>query len=260
MGAVHGVYLKYVALSAASYVGYSLCYSTANADQDVQREVSTSSVNYYGQYTFLYSCALNGAIAVMFKLRRGMGLLGKNSKTGQIPLWSYIVYFPFHLPTLLYTYLHFKKDQKKKLPVPPASEVLPGWWVGGCYGHLLDKKWGGVIDLTSEFPETCINSTEGYLLVASWDGVPPPPAKLDEAALFASESIMKGPVLVHCAHGRGRSTTVMCASLVKAGLCSKWEDALKVIQKGRSVCKLNSSMRKALSEWQDTYVDSKKSI
>ena len=117
-----------------------------------------------------------------------------------------------------------------------------------------------VIDLTSEFPETCINSTEGYLLVASWDGVPPPPAKLDEAALFASESIMKGSVLVHCAHGRGRSTTVMCASLVKAGLCSKWEDALKVIQKGRSVCKLNSSMRKALSGWQDTYVDSKKSI
>ena len=60
--------------------------------------------------------------------------------------------------------------------------------------------------------------------------------------------------------GRGRSTTVMCASLVKAGVCDNWEEALKAIQKGRSVCKLNSSMRKALTEWQNVYMENKKGI
>jgi hypothetical protein len=51
-----------------------------------------------------YSTILNGVIAALFKMELGMALLGKNRKTGQIPNWSYIVFFPFHLPTLLYTY------------------------------------------------------------------------------------------------------------------------------------------------------------
>lgn len=36
--------------------------------------------------------------------------------------------------------------------------------VGGCYSHELNKKWGGVIDLTNEFPERCINQTQSYML------------------------------------------------------------------------------------------------
>mmetsp|Transcript_13252 Transcript_13252/g.17336 ORF Transcript_13252/g.17336 Transcript_13252/m.17336 type:complete len:251 (+) Transcript_13252:31-783(+) len=249
MGAVHGVYLKYVALSAISYACYSACGEAAEDD---------AFPLMIGRHVLAYSTAVNGVIAALFKLRWGMGLLGKDQITGQIPTWSYILWFPFHYPTLLYTHLHNKKDQNKKPPVPPASEVLPGWWVGGCYGHLIENiKWAGVVDLTSEFPETTEN--DAYLLVASWDGVPPNPEKLEEAATFANEAHKKGHVLVHCAHGRGRSTTVMCAALVKAGEADTYEEALKLIQKGRSVCKLNSSMRKALSAWQATYIDGKKS-
>lgn len=97
------------------------------------------------------------------------------------------------------------------------------------------------------------------MLVASWDGVPASPEKLEEAATFAVEARKKGDVLVHCAHGRGRSTTLMCAALVKAGLFSNWEEAFeKGIKPGRSVCKLNRRMRSALSEWQRIYVDDKK--
>ena len=194
MGAVHGVYLKYVAFSAISYAGYVTC-------QGMDDGSNGESYAYYGRNVFAYSCIVNGAIAVMFKLRKGMSLLGKDKKTGKIPLWSYLLWFPFHGPTVLYTYLHNMKDQKKKPPVPPASEVLPGWWVGGCYGHVLGKSWGGVVDLTSEFPETCINATKQYMLIASWDGVPPPPEKLEAAAVFASEAHKSGDVLVHCAHG-----------------------------------------------------------
>ena len=58
---------------------------------------------------------------------------------------------------------------------------------------------------------------------------------------------------------RGRSTTLMCAALVKAGLFATWEEAFeKGIKPGRSVCKLNKRMKAALTEWQRIYVDGKK--
>merc|ERR1711957_740274 len=64
-----------------------------------------------------------------------------------------------------------------------------------------------------------------------------------------------GDGLVHCAHGRGRSTTVMCACLVKFGLYPNWEAALEAIKKRRRVAKLNRAMRAALTAWQAKYVD-----
>lgn len=72
------------------------------------------------------------------------------------------------------------------------------------------------------------------------------------------DRIKQGDVLIHCAHGRGRSTTTMCAALVKAGLFPTWQDAFeKGIKPGRSVCKLNKRMRDTLQMWQDIYVDKK---
>ena len=119
----------------------------------------------------------------------------------------------------------------------------------------------GVIDLTVEFPETTINRTSSYLSVPTWDGVPASPAQLDDGANFAVAAMRNhgGNILVHCAHGRGRSTTMMCACLVKAGLYPNWQEAFeKGIKPGRPVCKLNKRMRQALTQWQEEYVDGKK--
>ena len=194
-----------------------------------------------------------------------MGLVGKDKETGQIPLWSKILFFPFHIPTYLYTHIHTRMHEPK---VPVASEVLPGWWVGGCYGHEIDTDWVAVIDLTVEFPESTFTRTSAYLSIPTWDGVPASPAQLDEGATFAVNAIQHhqgddgggaGNVLVHCAHGRGRSTTMMCACLVKAGLYANWQEAFeKGIKPGRSVCKLNRRMQEALTQWQEEYVDGKK--
>lgn len=276
MGAVHGVYLKYVGLSAISYAGYSFMVADGDiADLIVKsggfRNLLTATASSGGiEFSPLmmkiaaaailkYSTILNGLIATLFKLEVGMGMIGKDSKTGQIPLWSYLLYFPFHLPSILYTRVHANGDKKKNPPLPFASEVQPGWYVGGTYSHELNKEWGGVIDLTVEFPERCINHTKSYLLCATWDGVPASPERLEEAAKFAVEARKKGDVLIHCAHGRGRSTTLMCAALVRSGLFDNWKDAFeKGIKPGRSVCKLNKRMRDTLTEWQTLYVDNKK--
>lgn len=305
MGAVHGVYLKYVGLSAISFAGYHmmmgnvgpmdplplsstdrLLLATSSGISDGSGGAMMPLLRIGTSYVLGYSALLNGGIAAMFKLRRGMSLIGKDRRRGTIPLWSYALFFPFHIPTYAYTWIHtklgkmkpFSKDSEaksrgkaKKVPVPVASEVQPGWWVGGCYANRLKKEWAGVVDLTVEFPERCRHHTMRYLCLPTWDGVPCSPEQLEDAAIFCVQAREdwtreKGAegepnILIHCAHGRGRSTTVMCAALVKMGLFANWEEALeKGIRPGRPVCKLNKMMRKNLTEWQRIYVDGKKGI
>lgn len=266
MGTVHGVYLKYVGISALSYVSYSTLMGKDEALGDL---LAANDLTRFIPALYLgYSTLLNGLIATLFKLERGMAIIGKDPATGNIPLWSYILFAPFHIPTKLYTHFHtlhstYKVPGKDGEPdrkelVPVASVVQPGWYVGGCYADALNHEWACVIDLTVEFPESCIDHTKEYLSVPTWDGVPASPEQLEFAATFAVDARKKhgGDVLVHCAHGRGRSTTVMCACLVKEGLYPNWEEAFeKGIKPGRSVCKLNVRMRQNLAAWQAKFVD-----
>jgi protein-tyrosine phosphatase len=274
MGTVHGVYLKYVGISALSYAGYSMLADPSSSSfSSISEEENKALLSMLPALVMGYSAFINGIIAILFKSEWGMGVIGKDKTSGQIPIWSYVVFFPFHIPTILYTHIHTRISHTSSstttttknaanggtTKVPVASEVQSGWWVGGCYGHELNKDWGGVVDLTVEFPESCRSRTKHYLSAPTWDGVPLSPADLESAATFAVEARQDGAVLVHCAHGRGRSTTVMCACLVKAGLFASWEDAFdKGIKPNRSVCKLNRRMRENLTAWQAEYVDGKK--
>ncbi|EJK63381.1 hypothetical protein THAOC_15960 [Thalassiosira oceanica] len=263
MGAVHGVYLKYVGLSAVSYAGYTVCVGgfgpvgiepLPSTGGDIlattmigERSTLIPLLRLGASSILKYSALLNGTVAVLFKLRRGKmkpPVKDDDNKTA---------------PT-------------KKVPVPVASEVQPGLWVGGVYSDRLGKEWAGVVDATSEFPERCRGSTKRYLCLPTWDGVPACPEDLEKAAEFivearenwnqlAKEGKVEGEphILVHCAHGRGRSTTIMCAAMVRLGLYSNYEEALeKGIRPVRPVCKLNKMMRTSLSEWQRIYVEGSK--
>ena len=100
--------------------------------------------------------------------------------------------------------------------------------------------------------------------------MPPPPEKIELAAQAAARCIKEGAVMVHCAHGRGRSTTVMVACLVRAGLHADWEEAsshpahishllsglhadweeaFRAVKAARPVVALNEKMRAALRAW-----------
>jgi len=208
-------------------------------------------------YLLLCHVALvNGMIWILFNLRMGMTILSKDPKTGQIPLISYLLFPGFFLPCYLYTAI--SKMQDKKKGIAAANEILPGWWIGGRHCDELERKWSGTIDMTCEFPESCADTTERYLLLPCWDGVPPTPDLLERAANFAVEARANGDVMVHCAHGRGRSTCVMCACLVRAGAFPTWQAALEACKEKRSCVKLNRSMRAALDAWQADYVEKQK--
>ena len=75
-----------------------------------------------------YSAAVLMGIAIGFVTRKGMHALGKSPLTGTVPFWSYLVFWPFHLQTWLYTTLHTYLALQHGVPV--ATEVAPGWWLG----------------------------------------------------------------------------------------------------------------------------------
>ena len=235
MGAVHGVHLKYAAMSA-------MC--TTGAVYHGREPDSTHLV----LGLLWYAALVHALITALFVLRRGEWVLGKR-QDGTVPYWSLVVWAAFHAPTWLYTYVHTAASK-----VPVASEVHPGWWIGGRYANRLGHgKWACTIDLTVEFPEACFGESAQYLLLPCWDGTPPSVQGMERAARLAAECHQRGDIMVHCAHGRGRSTCVMVACLVRAGEFANWRDAFESVRRERKGVKLNSKMTRRLDEWAATF-------
>ena len=119
-----------------------------------------------------YSACVHFIISAGFISKSGMWILGKDPNTGQVPSWSYVLWAAFFIPTYLYTALHAGYADKKH-GVPVASEVDDAFWIGGRYAAQPKKKWALTIDLTVEFDEGCMDTSDEYLLLRCWDGVPP---------------------------------------------------------------------------------------
>lgn len=56
-------------------------------------------------------------------------------------------------------------------------------------------------------------------------------------------------VLVHCAHGHGRSAEVLLACMIAAGSYKTHQEGLAAYQKLRAKCKLNKSQQRNLEEY-----------
>ena len=234
MGAVHGVAYKYVAIAAAASYGAYL-----------------SQPHSYARLGLGLIGATNSVIVVLFVADRGTQLLGKDAVTGKAPWYRALPWAGFLLPTWLYTYVHTLVGR-----VDTATEVAPGWWLGGRYADRAPgrpERWAGVLDLTVELPERCLDLCDDYLLVRCWDGAAPHLQDLEHAAAFCATARRRGPVLVHCAHGRGRSTTAMCAALVRAGVDRDWRGAFERCRRARPCVRLNKRMRAALDAWAAEY-------
>ncbi len=252
MGAVHGVHLKYAAMSAASALGAYRLTGPNEAEhlQGLMSGALPPREHAYGValvVLLLWAAFVHALITSLFLLRRGQWVIGKR-EDGVVPLWSLALWSAFHFPTWLYTWVHTELS-----PLPVASEVYPGWYIGGRYGARLGKKWAATIDLTVEFTEGCLASSREYMCIPTWDGQPPPPEQIERAARFGAAAAARGDVMVHCAHGRGRSTCVMVACLVRAGVYTTWREAFDGISPRRPGIKINGKMRRALDEWEAAY-------
>lgn len=59
------------------------------------------------------------------------------------------------------------------------------------------------------------------------------------------------PVLVHCAHGHGRSLVLMCAILVVSGRAGDFLEAYRMVKAARPRVRLNNSQHASLVRWQE---------
>ena len=118
MGAVHGVVLKYVGLTAVSGLGLAVSQETSSMRLPLTVVMLTNMV-----------------IVVLFTLDRGTFLLGKNPKTGRVPLPFYVAWCGFVVPTWLYTKIHTVYG-KTFHDIPEAIETMQNAAVDVCQ-HIL---------------------------------------------------------------------------------------------------------------------------
>jgi hypothetical protein len=169
-------------------------------------------------------------------------LPGKDTLTGKIPLYRVLLFLPYYtavgiLMVISIVWSYFNKYQH-------CTEIAPGIFVGD-YFSSFSREWAAVIDITNEFPR--LNRSGEYLNIQSWDGCPPTIESLQRAVTFSITS--DRPLLIHCAHGKGRSVTVACAVLVALKVCGSVEEAMMRCKSLRPQSRVNPRMRTRLIEW-----------
>ena len=180
---------------------------------------------------------------------RWPGLLGKKP-AGNLPLSSYVVFWPFHLLNYASLILFRWSGQSA-----PFTEILPGLYLGGRVSSrdvraLTESRISAVLDLTSEFSEIhSLREATAYMCIPLLDRTAPSAAELDTAIRFIREQSQRGPVYVHCALGHGRSATVVLAYLLASGRFARFEDAMIHIQNKRPRVRLNPNQLRALQEF-----------
>ncbi|KAK9823004.1 hypothetical protein WJX81_005381 [Elliptochloris bilobata] len=171
------------------------------------------------------------------------GLLGKD-RDGVIGWWAWPLFWPYHLA--LRVKLHYQRWVSTE---PLYSRIADGWYLGGwpAHGDLVPPGGPAVVDVTCELPR---RHSQPYSNVPVWDTHAPTPAQIEAGVRWALRQREAGrPVYVHCAHGHGRSTVVLCAALIRTGLAADPKAALALARAGRPRARFNYRQQDALEAW-----------
>ena len=124
----------------------------------------------------------------------------------------------------------------------PAHEVAPGIWVGRRPRKTeLPAGVELIIDLTCELWEPrSVRTFCSYVSCPTLDAGMPSFEKVTGAIRMA-----KGPILIHCAQGHGRSALVAARMLIDRGISEDAENAISKIAAVRSGVRLSRSQMHA---------------
>jgi len=127
-----------------------------------------------------------------------------------------------------------------------VNEIIPGLWLGRYpMGNDIPQGVKLVVDLTTVLPRPKgIGAGVDYLCLPTLDGYAPE----RESFLELVDKVAKhpGPVLIHCARGRGRSATAMAADLIKRGLAADVDEAFALMKQRRSSVRLHRQQLESL--------------
>lgn len=176
---------------------------------------------------------------------------GKCKTTGAIPIHAQYFWYPNAVLIIIKLLLR-RFVYKNRIPV--ISEIAPRFYLGGLPGFpganidILDHSMAAV-DVTCEFPP--LQKFERYTCVPAWDCTAPSAEEIKRATDWIWDEYRNSQrsIFIHCCSGVGRSTTIMCAALVKCMVCKTVEEAYELVRKKRTFAKLKNYHLEQLSRW-----------
>ncbi|GAX73962.1 hypothetical protein CEUSTIGMA_g1412.t1 [Chlamydomonas eustigma] len=170
-------------------------------------------------------------------------LMGKDSD-GHLAWWSWLAFWPYHIGLRVKLIAGFLISNE-----PLYSKIQTGWYLGGWPRNTKDLPPGrpSVVDVTCELPRT---HNHKYAMFPVWDTRAPTLQQLDQAVEFSLHEAAEGrPVFIHCAHGHGRSATVMAACFLESGKAASVEQAINMMKSVRPRVNLSKQQRQLLEQW-----------
>ena len=196
-------------------------------------------------------------------------LLGKQ-ESGQLDPLRLCLGFPYQVGIQTKLYLERKYGHENQYDVivdEPGVKVFLGSWPAhaGLLPACRDSSKGkiAVLDVTCELPCKVRDSCDAYHLVPVWDTHSPSVSAIQHAVEWAVEFLQPASegdermLYVHCAHGHGRSATVLGALLIATGRADNVSDAVKLMKKGRPRVRLNTRQQLGLQGWFSDYYNPK---
>lgn len=150
---------------------------------------------------------------------------------------------------ILHLRLAVRRSRSKE---PILQRVGEGWYIGGWppSKEIIPEGPLSIIDCTNEYQRTV---ERPYICLPTWDTQGVNASNIKKAVDFALEQRKLGrAVLVHCAHGHGRSAGVILACMIVAGDVQTIEEGLRQIQEVRPKVKLNGMQRRNLQKYLTT--------
>ncbi|WP_446010583.1 diacylglycerol kinase family protein [Candidatus Electrothrix sp.] len=177
------------------------------------------------------------------------GIFRKKSN-GRIPFCIKFAFIPFLL--IIHSYNKIARDLDK---VPSIQRISDNLFIGDRVTPsdapvLREKKILAMLDVTAEFePLNWAASFENisYLNIPVLDHAIPSEEELIQSIIWIkNQQTYKGPVLVNCALGRGRSALVIAAFLLSQTRNNDVTDVLEHLKILRKTIRLNKRQRKLL--------------
>lgn len=205
---------------------------------------------------YWYLKLLLGSVAVCFVVvtfaYAGLGSKAYMKNTqGQLPWITRILCWPFLLLNHALNRVTVHVQQ-----LNAADEVIEGLYLGRhCSrneaGMLIKtKQIQAVIDLEAEAGEAKpFRELTNYHLLPVIDRQPVPQHVLEHGVEKIRQYLKDGPVLVHCALGRGRSAMLVVAYLLATGHQPNVEAALLYVNSCRRGVALHSDQKRALERY-----------
>jgi protein-tyrosine phosphatase len=132
---------------------------------------------------------------------------------------------------------------------PRTVEVTEGVWLGRFPSAADCRAVASVVDLTSECTRPAFAGD--WTCLPMLDLVAPDAVSLAAASQAIERAHRRGPVLVCCALGYGRSVASLAVWLVRTGRCADVEAAFHYLRSLRPHMALNDSQRRAVREAAD---------